>query len=150
MYAPLPHEHTKYSMSMFAAQAQCVHTRECLLASEHERALYVFEWRRERSLATQFSAGFHILYSLFAWLTLDALIAPRWLFLVFWKVGRTPRERLWEHMGVSCRQTHCRSQCTIQAQSQNQCPISSHFCCLLHEALFPHNDKSAPFVKPDL
>lgn len=63
--------------------------------SPEERAL---EWRSERSLDPQLSTGFRTLYSLFAWLTLDAQIAPCWLFLVFSKVGRTPRERLREHM----------------------------------------------------
>lgn len=54
-------------------------------ARERDRALHVLEWKSGRSLAVQLSAGFYTLYSLFAWLTLDALIAPRWLFLVFWK-----------------------------------------------------------------
>lgn len=63
-----------------------------------------------------------VLYSLFAWLTLDALIAPHWLFLVFWKIGRTPRER--EHMGESCRHTCCKAQCTTQAQAKSTVPLA--------------------------
>ena len=46
-----------------------------------------------KSFTLQLSADFYALYSLFAWLTLVALKAPLWLFLVFWKVGRTLRER---------------------------------------------------------
>lgn len=139
VYAPLPLEYTKYSMSMSAAQAKCVHTPECLFVSVQERAFYVLEWRSERSSAPQLSAGFRTLYSLFAWLTLDALIAPRWLFLVFWKVGRTPRERLWEHMGESCRQTYCRSQRTIQAQAKSTAPLHpTFFVCYMRLFVSPH------------
>ena len=77
-----------------------------LPVSVQERTLHVLKWRSERSLDPQLSAGFRSLYSLFAWFTLGALIAPCWIFLVFWKVGRTLRERLWEHMRRGgCRQT---------------------------------------------
>lgn len=60
------------------------HLSVCL-GSTGQKALRVFEWKSERSSAPQLSAGSRSLYSLFAWLTLDALIAPCRIFLVFGK-----------------------------------------------------------------
>lgn len=128
----------------------CTHGWVAACVCARERTLYVLKWRSERSLALQLSAGFRSLYSLFAWLTLDALIATRWLFLVFYKVGRTPRERLWEHMGESCRQSYCGSQRSIQAQAPSIAPPSPHLFLLATWGSVSHNTWNSAFVKPVL
>lgn len=110
-------------------QIMCTHT----WVSACVRAIYVLEWKSKRSSVLQLSAGFRPSYSLFAWLTLDALIAPRWLFLVFWKSRpHSQGKALGAHVGESCRQTCCRTQ-------RATAPLKPHFV--------PHNDRSYPSAK---
>lgn len=80
--------------------APCAHIFLLLVSMcQKKKTLEKLKWRTKRSFAVQLSVASYPFYSLFAWLTLVALIATLWLFLVCWKVGRTLRERLRWHIG---------------------------------------------------
>ena len=137
MYRPMPSKLTKcllYVCSMW--------TPECLLVSLQESDVCAWVKTWEVFIST-IIYRFPSSYSLFAWLTLDTLIAPHRLFLVFWKVGRTPRERLWEHMVENCRQTHCRSQRTMLTQAKSTGPFHPTFVVSYVELCFPQREDSA-------